>query len=372
MSIVKAIISLSPVSTDMSEAQHAKAQEYLCLQLSVRDRREIVRVLCQSNPDHLTQAVRDAVEAYEPMIRQVHQAVDLGSTLSDVEAFVTDTIKLSKPEKGKTPPRVEDFVTLLHTHQDSSHRFIHQVAKNGKDVTAWFHEYVKRCAAQFRTTADEEHKLQNKQALPSHIMATEFSTLSEQNRAVVRRELDQHRAYLAALHTASQARISEVIRNVAAQPTPLVTLRSESRSRSQIRSRPGSASASRASTRPSSRTRNGDVDTTDMPSETKGPGAFLARWQDLLDSTIITPAGQTDSPVRKGANSSVKADSAKDLATGLPSSGPVKGSAEGEIADEAAKSGGDSVGPDVRAPDVSRTIELLGPKFRELLVERSG
>lgn len=92
MSIVAVILSLSSLDLELSETQHAKAMEYLSLQLAIRDRQEIVRVLCKRNPDILTAAVRQGVEAYTPMIRHVHQAVNLSDTLWDFERFLTDML----------------------------------------------------------------------------------------------------------------------------------------------------------------------------------------------------------------------------------------------------------------------------------------
>lgn len=96
MSIVAVILSLSdgPSAEDLTEAQHNNALEWLALQLGIRDRQEIVRVLCQRNPDHLTAAINNAADAYTPMIRQVHQAVNLADTMWDFERFVTDMLKM--------------------------------------------------------------------------------------------------------------------------------------------------------------------------------------------------------------------------------------------------------------------------------------
>jgi hypothetical protein len=135
MSIVSTILALSSASPDLSEKQHTLALEYLSLSLAVRDRNKIIDVLCHNSPDHLTQAVRDGVAAYDPMIRQVHQAVDLSATVGDFQAFMDDMFKVAKPKKDGKPASVEDFVQLLHSHMGASHRFLHQVAKNGKEVT---------------------------------------------------------------------------------------------------------------------------------------------------------------------------------------------------------------------------------------------
>src|SRR6185312_11349009 len=84
---------------DIDEEAHAMAAEYLSIQLSMRDREEIMRVLCKSNPDLLTQLVRELVDAYEPVIRRLHNAVDLAASITDTENFMNDLVKLLKSSK---------------------------------------------------------------------------------------------------------------------------------------------------------------------------------------------------------------------------------------------------------------------------------
>jgi Mg2+ and Co2+ transporter CorA len=146
MSIVSVILAVSSVSSELTEVQHEKALEYLSLHLAIRDRQQIVKVLCQRNPDILTAAIRDAVDAYAPMIRLLHEAVNLSDTLWDFEQFLTDMLKVAQPAgvKGQEKlPSVEDFVDLLHRHQKSCHKFIHQFAKNGKEMAGWWRDYVR-------------------------------------------------------------------------------------------------------------------------------------------------------------------------------------------------------------------------------------
>ncbi|KAG9645736.1 hypothetical protein KCU64_g10806, partial [Aureobasidium melanogenum] len=298
MSIVSTILSLSPASPDLSEKQHKLALEYLSLSLAVRDRNKIIDVLCHHNPDHLTQAVRDGVHAYEPMIRQVHQAVDLSATVADFQAFMDDMIKVAKPKKDGKPPSVEDFVNLLHSHMGASHRFIHQVAKNGKEVTQWFKDYVHQVSANFK----QEH------TSPSIFdsLSTAFDGLKPDEQDKVRKEVDASAKYLDELYASSAARIRDVISNKSSTPY--------------------------------------------------GPGAYLARWQELLDSTLVTPE-TAKGPVRKGASASVKQEARRDV------DGEVKES--GVELKQADKIVGDKT-PD--APSAETTLKLLGPKFREFLL----
>ena len=300
MSIIAVILSLSSGTSleDLSESQHKDALEWFALQLSIRDRQKIIKTLCQRNPDHLTTAIQDAVAAYTPMIRRIHQAVNLADTMWDLERFITDMLKTAKPspggEKDSQPPAVEDFVDLLHRHQSSSHKFLHQVAKNDKEVLGWWREYVQTAAQQFR--ADP--------SLPSNRteqhMKEKFSSLPAKDQADVTSELAAHAEYLDELHAASAARIAAVVRRTRSTPF--------------------------------------------------GPGAYLARWQDLLDKTIVTPA-TVHGNVRLGGTQSVRED-AKD----------VDGTRAG--------GGGRVVDKMPPAPSVAQVVRIFGPRFREALQQQ--
>lgn len=339
MSIVSVILALSSHSVELTETQHAKALEYLSLQLAIRDRQEIVRVLCHHNPDHLTTAVRDAVDAYTPMIRHVHQAVNLSDTVWDFERFTTDMLKMSKssgPKGEEKPPTVEDYVDLLHRHMSSSHKFLHQVAKNGKEVTGWWREYVQLATAQFRrsdghhssspsptaatkppnntTTTTITSSLQTATSSTAttpgaalRALQTHFTTLPAPDRAAITAELDAHATYLHDLHSASAARIAAVIRRTRSTPF--------------------------------------------------GPGAYLARWQQLLDATPISPA-TAEGSVRYGGSRSVREAARRDVDGG-----------EVEVKVDGGKGKGGKAEKMLKPPGVERTVGSFGKKFREVLAE---
>ncbi|GAB7358074.1 hypothetical protein MBLNU230_g0235t2 [Neophaeotheca triangularis] len=312
MSIVTTILAFSPTSVELSEAQHDKAQDYLTLNLAIRDRDEIIRVLCKRNPDHLSQAIRTGVDAYTPMIRLVHQSVNLADTLWDLERFITDMLKMSKPtgQKGQEkPPSVEDYVDLLHRHMGSTHKFLHQVAKNGKEVTKWWQDYVHMAASHFRVG----EKPPNTDSVVPEKIATEgvqpeleatFKNLSDADKQAVSVELDAYRKYIDDLHSASAARIGEVIKRTHTSPY--------------------------------------------------GPGAYLARWQHLLDTTKVTPA-KPRGPVRYGNSKSVKEAGRKD----------VDGQEAGFVTEEQAEKLVDEQTPN--APITEATLRLFGKSFKEIL-----
>jgi len=312
-SLVAVVLSLSSLSTELSEEQHKKALEYLALHLSIRDRTEIVRVLCQRNPDLLTNAIREGVDTYTPIIRHVHQAVNLSDTLWDFERFVTDMLKIAKPigPKGdEKQPTVEVFVDLLHRHQSSCHKFLHQVFKNGKELVSWWKDYAHMAVAQFRS----DEKPPPSQAVVSdkmvtggikHSLEASFAKISEADQNAVREELDAHYKYIGDLHSASAARIRAVIKRD--QSTPF------------------------------------------------GPGAYLARWQQLMDDTKVTPATAKGS-VRFGNSKSVRDESRKDV-----EGEAVAGASSAEQADKAVAEKLPA------APRADATLRLFAANFRDIL-----
>jgi len=267
----------------LSEHQHSVAMEYLSTYLSIRDREELTKVLCKSNPDVLTSTIRDAVTGMDPVIRAIHNAVDLSGTITDAEAFITDLIKTAKPKKKGTrsretsksrpsspdpasildqeasdAPTVEDFVQLLKKHAPSMHKFLHQVTKNAPDLAQDYLVYAKRIFSEFRV--DERAKEAEERGeggagnmtAPLHSL---FETLSKDKQEELKTLLDQHEKHLTTLKSTSQTRLESIM-----NPAP------------------------------SSQNGKGT---------THGPGMYLSRWNALLDSTLISPA-TIHGPVRKG------------------------------------------------------------------------
>ena len=312
-SIANAVLSQSIDPEDLSEKQHKLSLDYVAIQLAIRDREQLVNVLCSRQPDLLTSSIRTMVGAYEPIIRALHQAYDLSGGVSDLEAFMTDFIDISKVDikDGQSKaPFVEDYVNLLHKHQGSSHRFIHQVLKNGKELSQWYHEYADHAAKQYR---QEDTQQSAGEGNPGNAAAGDFtphlqslmSALSQEDRSRVLQEVDKHAEYLSSLTETSTSRMKYVVRHV-----------SENKSETSV-----------------------------------GPGMFLSRWQTLMDETLITPA-TPEGPVRHG-----KDDSVKD-ATRVDTDGAKKGTAETNAEVES---------PQLTPPDVGNAVRLLIPGFRDTL-----
>ena len=257
MSIVHAILGTSDADTSLNEVQHRLAQDYLAIQLSIRDREQIINVLCRSQPDHLTDAVRSLVAAYEPMIRAVHNAVDLSATLYDFEVFLRDMIKVAKvpeqPRRGQPAqrPTVGDFVQLLKKHQGSSHKFMHQCAKNDKELTGWFHDYARTAASHFRRQklqVSREKKGAVEERKPTHFtpnagdlaedLQTLYASLPPSKKEPIPPILDWHARHLEKLHNSSGARLRTVVTSPSTSSSSIAKLNSSST--------PGSRTASPA------------------------------------------------------------------------------------------------------------------------------
>ena len=241
--------------------------------------------------------------AYDPIIRSVHQAVNLSGTVADLQAFLDDMIRLSKPSSDQAVS-VEDFVRLLEKHQGSSHRFIHQVAKNGQDITEEYRQYMHGVAAQFRVQdPNAKRSIEADAGALTPSLNELVDALQPSERATVTQELDAHAGYLKALSSQSTARTQAVM------------------------------------------TASG---TTEL-----GPGIFLARWQALLDDTPITPA-EAAGEVRHGGSADVT------RAARIDTDGEQKGGKESgensEVRSEVPK-----------APSVENTLRLLSKGYKEIL-----
>jgi hypothetical protein len=313
----------------LAESQHDLALDYLSIQLSVRDREQLSKIICYQQPDLVTQSVRDVVAAYDPILRKVHASVDLSTSLLDFEEFMTDFTKLSRnlnisgwktPTNGDSAdkprpsaPSIIDFVKLIKKHIPASHRFLHQVAKNCPEVTLKYKEYIQSAAAHFRPNPDAINPDQqmesptqphsNAGSLTSQLQKL-YSELPVESRQSVADALDNQSAYLFALYCASRDRMRSALDDDTSAPT--------------------------------------------------GPGIYLAKWQQLLDSTPITPASM-EGPVRTGKDSSVKEKGGVGVEQATKQQASLGGFLDsGDIPDP---------------PDVGVVAKLLGPKFHEVIVE---
>ncbi|KAF3764301.1 hypothetical protein M406DRAFT_43009 [Cryphonectria parasitica EP155] len=322
MALQKSIVAVIFEATDpeiaasLTQSQHTQCLDWLSATLSARDRDEMTKVLCRSNPDCFTAAVRGAVSTYEPFIRSIHETLDLREHVTSVETFVPDFIETSKPKKAEEnrPPSVEDYVALLRRNKHLFYNYCHDFAKNCTDLRerfqTWAHIVVGKFNQQPNPTRPDGAGAMNDE------LQDLYTQLPTEAQEKVLAALNVHASYLSKLDTLSSLRMQ----------------------------RPSSRAASPR------RTDLGE------PSMT-GPGVYLMRWESLLDETLITPAVPSG-PVRHGKDVKGQKAWGKTVAEDLKG-----GWDAGAIASEE-----DRVVP--LAPDSKLVVDVLGQQFRDLVNDK--
>ena len=388
LSIVTAILKdANCSSTELTEFHHKQALEYLSIHLSVRDRRQLISCLCKSAPDHLTLSVRELVDAYEPVIRRLHKAVDLASTLSDFEYFLKDLIKLAKihtDRSGKAiVPTVGDFVQLLRKHQRSCHVFMYQCCKNDPELAGWYLDWAKHAASQFKREVDSDTdpsdpKITEKGAgnltTPLHNI---FASLSQDTQFRIVPILDSHSQFLEQMHEQSSFRLASLLKSPPSKNPAIAKIFSSSASHPSSRaSSPAPPIDRNGAATPTPSETSRDAKDTPLPgvSSAPGPGAFLARWQALLDASPITPLTQSGelkaaSSPEVVQNSAIDVDGSKLVNFGWKEARGNKIRAE----DGNGKGATDGMGLDARRrqKELRIVIDAMGEEFRNLIAERT-
>ena len=337
----------------------------------------------------------------------MHKAVDLSSTLGDFEYFLKDLIKLARIHAdSKTHqsvvPTVGDFVQLLRKHQRSSHIFMHQCAKNDKELTGWYFEWAKKAASQFKHSSSTSTSDTNASDTRKHgkggagnltaSLHKLFSSLDQKTQSQILPILDSHSHLLEQMHAQSLSRLSSVIKCPPSKNPTIAKIVSHSAHHSSSRpsSRPSSpAPIDRISTptpshTPTSNTFPSSLAAESDPSHTTpkvtsnpGPGAFLARWQALLDATPITPLTQ-HGPVKAASSPEVVRASAADVdGSKLVEFGSAEARGEkirvedqNHLGEKSMEGEGMETGSEAmkkRQRDVDVVIEALGKDFRDLM-----
>jgi hypothetical protein len=247
--------AIYPPSAPLSPAQHSQALEYYSTRLAIRDRKEIIRVLCRQYPDNLTQSIREVVAVFEPLIRSVHIGVDLSLAVGYFQDFSEDLIKNVKSKfdngngNGNEAPSVEDIVDLYRRHVPSVLRFLHDVCSNCPEWVGTWHKWCKEAVLKFRSENENDWHETGAAGSMTASLNTQFSSLPDAQISEVLAALDKHATYLTTLSKLSMQRAQSIL---------------------------------------------------DNDSQTMyGPGVYLARWHGLLDETLITPA-KAEGPVRRG------------------------------------------------------------------------
>lgn len=381
----KSIVAVIFEATDpgllasLTESQHTQCLEWLSAQLSARDRDEITRVMCNSQPDFMSAAVRGLVGAYAPFIQSIHEKMDLREHFTAVEKFLADFIETSKPKKakggwkfqknGKTstpdtrPPSVEDYVALIRRNKTLLYNYCHQFATSCVDVREQFRSWVRLTITEFRQQNDS-NKADGAGAVSGKLQDM-YASLPIGEQATISASLDAHATYLSKLDALSSQRMQRVLDQLEKdqgetdRPERGGARGNSGGSNSNSTSNSNSNNNSNSSSKSSSKSSSPRV-SSGGPSMS-GPGVYLLRWEALLDETLVTPTTPRG-PVRTGKDVKGQKAGAKTGAEGVVKGG---GWDAGAIAREE-----DRVVP--AAPDVGPVMELLGAQFREMVNETIG
>ncbi|CAK7566509.1 MAG: hypothetical protein SEPTF4163_004456 [Sporothrix epigloea] len=386
--VVSALESVDPslLSPPLTDAQHTQLAQYYAALLSVRDRREITNVLCRQSPDLFTQALRDGMAALDPLIRGIHDKIDLKEHVSDVEGFINEFIEVSKgtkPSKKATKesgdcilPTVKDYVELLRRNRHLLYKWLHRVAHDTPEIRELFRSWavdtiklfrgpqtVEGETAQGATMSGSDTRLYGGAGHMDHDLHTIFEHLPPETQTKVVAQLEEHVVYLCALDEAASKQRQALLDKIKAPSDD------ESQASNAL-----------------------------LTKQAAGSGRFIVRWQELLDDTLIGPATAQGS-LRHGrdvANVATQGKMGVSVATtgaggvsGGNSAGPASkphtwkhdglSSALGgrnpsqecvSTTSEMAGAEHADIGP--RAPNVEFVVEALGESFRQILVDRSA
>ncbi|KAK1566339.1 PX-associated-domain-containing protein [Colletotrichum navitas] len=291
---------------DLSGDEHGLCLEYYAALLGMRDREVIIATLCKQSPDLLTQLVREAVAGFDPIIRAVHNKVDLSDHLRDAQTFLDQLIATSKPRKGRSKddpdvmPTVEDYVQLCKKNRHLLYKWLHALCKNCPEVADQFRAWCKDSLTAFRKANRGGESIEDQ-------LTAIFCRVPDATKEALLPIIDAQAAYLRELDELSLARMQAILNG-------------------------GSSSMA-------------------------GPGVYLARWQSLMDETLITPASPIG-PVRRG----------RDVKAPPPPPKGKRASASSNASEVAAAVGKMSISSAPEAPDVQPVIEALAPMFEKKLL----
>lgn len=311
---------------------------------------------------------------------------------------------------------MEDYIVLLRRNRQLLYNWLHQVASQCPDLRddfcAWAKGSIKIFRQDTRTSQPVAATSLGSRATPESNPADQtnaatdtdrrkgaagamssnlqhlFASQPAEKRSLILPAINAHATYLSALEDLSLARMQRIIDNMttAASKSDIApgTLRPPSNPSSTATSyfSPGYWSGRSSPVPPSSapNTKPGTSAKTHKdepaPCSFSGPGMFLARWQHLLDETLIAPAAFAGAggPLRRGKD--VKGVLARGKTVVQ-----VAGAAWGKDKDSNGGGGGgwdptmlarmaEEEAP--KAPDTTAVVEALGEGFRELVAGLVG
>ena len=343
-SIVTTILNTKnpKLAEDLSEEHHSLCMEYYSVQLSIRDRDEITNIMCRHHPDFFTQMWKDALAAVDPLLRELHENIDLREHISDAEVFVGHFIKVARGTEGTgaeyTPPGIKDFVRLLHESKPLLYKWLHRVASQTPVLRDKFRDWAAEAIKTFQNprsgvaVANDISTAGSGAGRLNGPLGKFLASLDPETHTALCQILDAHASYLETMGKRSIQRIQIILDDLNEE--------------------------------------NSDCSAPETVHE--GPGLYLARWQHLMDETIITPE-TAHGPARKGRD--VKGATTQ----GKPGTGPSTRSKQSGRRSRAASPSSpiDRVARPqnesglLPAPDTRLVVERLGEMFRDLVDVRA-
>ncbi|KAI1828172.1 hypothetical protein F4861DRAFT_489004 [Xylaria intraflava] len=333
-SIIVAIFNTEnkELAETLTDSKHSLCLEYYAAKLAIRDREQIIDVLCNSTPDLTTAIVLEGLGVFDPMIRVVHKNVDLRKHLAATESFLTDFIKTTKPKKPKaqkgdsrpSAPSVKDFVQLVKRNRHLLWKYLHDFCSGCPDLRDTWRGWMKDTIKDFRQKPQSD-TLERDAPIPEESQTAKvsdietwlqdiFSKLPDARKRTTFEQIDAHSQYLASLGELSVTTMQMVIDDI-----------------------------------------HGSNHT-----DTSMPAVYTSRWQSLLEDTLITPS-QPEGPLRYG----------KDVRDLRATRKPDQSGNSNALKTNAIVLTQQPKSSNLKPPDVSLVVGELGPHFKRMVADIS-
>ena len=332
-------------STSSSSDYHSTLLTYLSNLLSVRDRTTIADALANTTPDLLSTAVRDMVDAWEPILRTLHQNLDIRVYMENSQQFMDDFLTCAKIKEGKPAPTVGEFAAMLNRQRPWLFEWLQSAGAKCPELAQEFRQWAKSSARMCMRSKQEQEFCDQVTKL--------WEGLAETRRAEIGGVLDKHADRLDSMKQSSRIRLQKVVDSMGSSTVT-----------DALATAPSSSISSGANTAPTlsrtmkrlglSRSNTMATPTPSSTTTTPGPGVFLLKAQALLDETPITSGTPLGHP-RRG----------KDVADNGGSRGMSAGSVRINVEQDTDVSLGSMNAWDGNG--IAQVVEALGADFLKLL-----
>lgn len=187
----KSIVAVILDTIEFSPSEHSRCLEYLELQLSRRDRIELIRIL--TGDEVLTSAVRAALDIFFPIIAELHKAISLPEGLADAQNFLGDLIAVSE-NRGD----INQFVQLVDKHESSFFKFASQILRNSPSMKDGYVRWYHHCLVAYT-------------GVPAMNLSHCLEEVDEAQSSKILEELKQYSAYLDQKRQISHSRLSGIL-----------------------------------------------------------------------------------------------------------------------------------------------------------------